>query len=223
MLISAGVLMRRIPKVWDAAAIVVGREAAQALSAALIVCGTFVMLGPWAWVAGTGRAVYAAQSQALSAWDQAVARPAPSVGLQSPHGGPMVLSLPTLSLRRFVPNDATPDHLKAYGVGWIPWTALPGADGVVGIAGHRTTHGAPFFWLDRLTEGDPIVIDYRGHRYTYRVERVETVSPTQVQVLEAPPDRRMIALVTCTPAYSAAYRLVVLGRLDTVAAWGNGQ
>lgn len=222
VLLSLGLLMRRVAGLWETMIRVVGLAESKAFSAALLVCGTFVIIAPWAWVAGTSRAVHAAQAQALSSWDQDAARPALTAE-QRAGDARMVLSIPSLNLRRFVPNDATPEHLRTYGVGWIPWTALPGSDGVVGIAGHRTTHGAPFFRLDRLEDGDAIHVDYRGHRYTYRVERFETVSPTQVEVLQAPPDRRMIALVTCTPAYSAASRLIVLGRLEAVAALGNGQ
>ncbi|MGQ0550465.1 MAG: class E sortase [Armatimonadota bacterium] len=202
---------------------ILGLEETRALSAALLVCGMVVLVAPWALVAVTGREVNAAQAQALSSWDETVLQSPSSASQPGAEDGRLVLSIPSLDLRRFVPNDATPDHLKAYGVGWMPWTAVPGADGVVGIAGHRTTYGAPFFRLDTLMEGDAILIDYRGRRYTYRVERFETVSPTQVEVLQASPDQRMIALVTCTPVYSAASRLVVLGRLDTVAALGSGQ
>lgn len=135
----------------------------------------------------------------------------------------MVLSIPSLGLRRFVPNDAAVNQLKAYGVGWISGTAVPGANGVVGIAGHRTTYGAPFLRLDRLVEGDAILVDYRGQRFVYRVERFETVDPSRVEVLQSSPDERMIALITCTPAYSAASRLVVFGRLEAVGLQGNGQ
>lgn len=219
--------MRRVPRLWEGAVRALAPENTQALSTALMICGSLVIIVPWAWVAGTARSVNAVQVQALSSWDAAIAQSsssaAPSSGGESADVGPMVLSIPSLGLRRFVPNDATPDDLKAYGLGWIPWSALPASQGVVGIAGHRTTYGAPFFRLDRLVEGDAILIDYRGHRYTYRVERFETVSPTRVEVLQAPPEQRMIALVTCTPVYSAASRLVVLGRLETIAAWGNAQ
>lgn len=213
----------RVASVWGRALRILGFEETRAISAALLVCGAAVFIAPWAVVAATGRAVNATQAQALSSWDEA--------GLQSPSSAPhsdaggerMVLSIPSLGLRRFVPNDATADHLKAYGVGWIPGTALPGDTGVVGVAGHRTTYGAPFFRLNRLVEGDAILMDYRGQRFTYRVERFETVAPSQVEVLRGAPDERMIALITCTPAYSAASRLVVLGRLEAVGLQGNGQ
>lgn len=221
---TGGVLLRRMRWLRETGVRYLGLEGTRALSAALVAGGLIVIIAPAAWVARTGRAVDSAQGRALASWDQQASRPPSGLEQQgTPDEAKMVLSIPGLGLRRFVPNDSTPDHLKAYGVGWIPWTALPGADGLVGIAGHRTTHGAPFFRLDKLMAGDPILIDYRGHRYTYRVERFETVDPTQVEVLQAPSDRRMIALVTCTPAYSAANRLVVLGRLETVAAWRNGQ
>ncbi len=200
-----------------------GFEETRALSTALFVCGVAVLIAPWAVVAATGRAVNATQAQVLSSWDEAGVQPPSSVAQSRAEDDRMVLSIPSLGLRRFVPNDASAEYLKAYGVGWIPGTALPGDAGVVGVAGHRTTYGAPFFRLDRLAEGDAILIDYRGRRFTYRVERFETVAPSQVDVLRGAPDERMIALITCTPAYSAAYRLVVLGRLVAAGLQGNGQ
>jgi len=36
---------------------------------------------------------------------------------------------------------------------------LPGENGTVGIAGHRTTYGAPFRRIDELDRGDKIVVE----------------------------------------------------------------
>ena len=46
----------------------------------------------------------------------------------------------------------------------------PGQGGNVGIAGHRTTYGAPFFRIDELAPGDEVILtDARGGRYVYSV------------------------------------------------------
>ncbi len=193
----------------------------QALSTACIVCGVLLLISPVPWMIYTGRAAAEVQTQALTEWESSTARVRSGpAGEDGPFPSGMVLTIPHLGLRRFVPDGATPDHLRRFGVGRITWTALPDADGIVAIAGHRTTHGAPFYRLDRLEQGDAIVVDFQGRRYTYRVDRFETVRPTQVEVLQAHRDPRAIALVTCTPAYSAAYRLVVLGHLETVDLMG---
>jgi sortase A len=99
-------------------------------------------------------------------------------------------------------------------VGRISWTPLPGHPGVVGIAGHRTTYGAPFFRLGRLAPGDEILLTHGGRRFSYVVTERRVVRPNQVDVLRAPDGQQMVALITCTPIYSAKSRLVVLARLQ---------
>src|SRR5262249_60046634 len=126
----------------------------------------------------------------------------------------LVLTIPRLGVRRYVPEGATPEHLRRYGVGRITWTSLPTVPGTLGIAGHRTTFGAPFFHLDRLVTGDTILVDYGGHRYAYRVVRQMTVTPDRADALEDATGQSAIALVTCSPPYSAAFRLIVFGRLE---------
>ena len=64
------------------------------------------------------------------------------------------------------------------GPGHYPGTPLPGQRGTVGIAGHRTTYGAPFRRIDKLRPRDPIVLEMPYGRFTYRVERTRIVPPT---------------------------------------------
>ncbi len=193
------------------------------LSTACIVVGILLLLSPVAWVLYTGREASEVQTAALAAWEGGRAAESASSGHVSPADG-LLLTIPRLDVRRFVPEGATPDHLRRYGVGRITWTALPTDSGLLGIAGHRTTYGAPFFRLDRLQPGDAILVDYGGHRYTYRVQRQATVTPERADALQEDTGGRGIALVTCSPPYSAAFRLIVFGSLDQVdlAASGHG-
>jgi len=193
------------------------RAALRLLSTLCLVAGIALLLSPVAWVAYTAGAVGPAQTAALAAWEEAARSPGQGAAEIRPPSG-LVLSIPRLNLRRFVPEGATAAHLRQYGVGRITWTALPDAPGIVGIGGHRTTYGAPFFRLDRLQPGDVILLDYGGRRYEYAVAGAQVVRPEQVEILQGPAGMRGIALVTCTPAYSAAYRLVVLGALRGVTA-----
>ncbi len=98
------------------------------------------------------------------------------------------------------------------GPGHYPGTPLPGAGGTVGIAGHRTTYGAPFRGLDRLRRGDPIELQMPYGRFTYRVERTRIVPPTATWVTQRVGYDRLI-LSACHPLYSAAKRIVVFARL----------
>lgn len=106
------------------------------------------------------------------------------------------------------------------GPGHYPGTAMPGELGNFVISGHRTTYSAPFNKLDRLRDGDEILVDTRTTQYVYRVTGQKIISPAQVDVAapvpfhrERKPQKHLITLTTCHPKYSAAQRLIVFGEL----------
>ncbi len=102
-------------------------------------------------------------------------------------------------------------HLLRNGPVHYAVTPMPGAGEPFGIAGHRTTYGAPFFKLDKLHKGDPIFVDTPYARFRYAVAKTTTVDPSDIGVLL---DRGYgLVLTTCTPPYSAAHRLVVWAKL----------
>ncbi len=91
-------------------------------------------------------------------------------------------------------------------------TPLPGAGEPFAVAGHRTTYGAPFYKLDRLRAGDPIFMDTPYGKFRYAVTKTTRVRPSDVGVLR---DRGYgLVLTTCTPPYSATYRLIVWAKLE---------
>jgi sortase A len=94
------------------------------------------------------------------------------------------------------------------GVGHWPGTAEPGQTGNMVIAGHRTTHGAPFRRLDELRVGDDVGIGASGQVVTYRVTGTEIVDPGQVEVAR-PTTTATATLFACHPPGSAAKRIVV--------------
>jgi sortase A len=196
------------------------RSPLKTLSTILIVAGIVLTLFPAFWIAYTSVRVGPAQADALADWErQAPEGAAADLRTQSDLAAlqPLVLTIPRLRLTRYVPEGATVPQLRRYGVGRISWTALPDRPGLLGIAGHRTTYGAPFFRLGKLEPGDHIVVTYRGRRFDYVVTARRVVRPNEVDVLRAGPGTREIALVTCTPVYSARSRLVVLGKLQAVS------
>ena len=99
------------------------------------------------------------------------------------------------------------------GPGHYPATPLPGAPGTVGIAGHRTTYGAPFRTIDKLDPGDRIVAEMPYGTFTYRVERTRIVPPTATEVVRRVKYDRLV-LTACHPLYSAAQRIVVFAKLE---------
>jgi LPXTG-site transpeptidase (sortase) family protein len=197
------------------------RSPIKVVSTILIIAGIGFILFPLGWIAYTSLRVGPAQAEALAGWERRVPEgTAVDLRAQSDLAAfqPLVLTIPRLRLTRYVPEGATVPQLQRYGVGRISWTALPDRPGLVGIAGHRTTYGAPFFRLGTLVAGDHIVVTYRGRRFDYVVTDRRVVRPNEVDVLRAGPGNRGIALVTCAPFYSARNRLVVLGQLRSVSA-----
>lgn len=192
---------------------------ARTLSIVLILAGVGLMLFPLLRIGYTTLRVGPIQEAALAAWEQQAPPMAGRVqdaAGRTPEG--LLLTIPRLGLRRYIPEGANLPQLRRYGAGRITWSALPDRTGIVGIAGHRTTYGAPFFRLNSLERGDLILIDYAGKRFSYAVTDRRVLTPERSDVLQGPPGQRGVALVTCTPAYSAAYRLVILGKLQEVSA-----
>jgi sortase A len=124
----------------------------------------------------------------IVAWRQAVGEPA-AIPLA-------VLRIPRLRLE--VPVlPGTDDRTLDRGLGHIDDTALPGAEGNSGIAGHRDGF---FRGLKDIAEGDVIELETANGKETYRVERTWVVDPQAVWVLDPTPTRAL-TLVTCYPFY----------------------
>ena len=111
--------------------------------------------------------------------------------------------------------------LDAGRVGHYPTTAMPGQIGNFAVAGHRQTHGKPFYAIDALTEGDPIVVQTSQAWYVYTVTSHEIVDPDQVEVIApvpgdpgAEPTEAMLTLTSCHPLWSIAERYVVHAQLE---------
>lgn len=89
----------------------------------------------------------------------------------------------------------------------------PGENGRAVISGHRTTYGAPFWDLDKLERGDPIITETKWGEFTYRVTRTEIVAPDALGIV-VPSDQPELVLTTCNPRFSAAQRLIVFAEME---------
>lgn len=121
------------------------------------------------------------------------------------------IELPTLD-RSYVIAEGTDKGTLRKAPGHYPDTPLPGQGGTVGIAGHRTTYGAPFRPIDRLRQGQRVVARMPYGRFVYEVERTRIVKPHEVWVKRRVGHERLI-LSACNPLYSARERIVVFARL----------
>lgn len=135
-----------------------------------------------------------------------------------PEGEPIgIITIPKIDLERVVIEGVNKADLKK-GPGHYPGTPLPGQAGNSGIAGHRTTYGAPFNRIDELTPGDEIRVATPQGEFTYEVipapgqpadgQAWYTVTPDQVGVLADMGDDRL-TLTACHPKYSAKQRIIV--------------
>ncbi|GHJ40282.1 class E sortase [Streptomyces sp. TS71-3] len=102
-------------------------------------------------------------------------------------------------------------------------SALPeDAPGNVTLAAHRDGHGAKFHNIDKIRNGDPIVLETKDTWYIYKVyDILKETSKYNVQVIDQIPKEsgkkkagRYITLTTCTPVYTSLYRYVVWGELE---------
>ena len=101
-----------------------------------------------------------------------------------------------------------------YGPGYYTKTSTPGNRGNVGIAGHRTTYGAPFSDLDKLQTGDEIMLTVGTDKYKYIIDEILIVDPDQGERYLYNRGDERITLTTCHPKFSDKLRLIVTGSLE---------
>ena len=98
------------------------------------------------------------------------------------------------------------------GIGQYIGSGQPGKAGNVVLSGHNDIYGEPFRYLDRLKPGDPIVVSTERQAYTYIVDDVRVVEPTDVWVM-GPTDHAQITLISCYPYRVNTRRIVVFASL----------
>ncbi len=126
------------------------------------------------------------------------------------------IRIPRIGVDKAVVEGVALSQLRK-GPGHYAGTPLPGQPGNAAIAGHRTTYGAPFFRLDEMKPGDPILVSTVQGAFRYEVRQVFVVKPNQVEILNSTPGDQL-TLTTCNPRFSAAQRLVLVADLKGPAA-----
>jgi sortase A len=121
------------------------------------------------------------------------------------------IRIPVIGLNQvIVEGTNTPDLRK--GPGHYTGTPMPGQPGNAAVAGHRTTYGHPFYSLDAVKVGDPIVFTTLQGIFVYDAVKSFVVSPSDTSVLK-PAFANVVTLTTCNPRFSASSRLVVQAQL----------
>jgi LPXTG-site transpeptidase (sortase) family protein len=92
--------------------------------------------------------------------------------------------------------------------GWLPGSGLTGSAGNMVIAGHRTSHTHPFYFIDTLQPGDEFYV-YADGKYTYQVQGSVVVPGSDYNTIVAWTPDPTATLYACTPLGSTAERWVV--------------
>ena len=211
-----------------------GQRVLHGLGRALLTSGVLILLFVTYQLWGTGLAEARSQRALAEQLEEAAAavpqpQPAGDSGPDTPRsqatpallpppaprpGKPVgTIAIPRIGIEKLFVEGVSVGDLKK-GPGHHPGTAFPGHAGNAVIAGHRTTYGAPFFRLDELRPGDPVIVTSPRGNYRYEVMESKVVQPSDVWILDPTVDDRL-TLYTCTPRFSAAQRLVVTARLTT--------
>jgi sortase A len=191
------------------------RHVLRGIGKTLIGAGILIFLFVAYQLWGTGIAERRAQHSLKAQFDKSLSTTpttAPVTTLPPDFGQAVALiTIPKISVDKYVVEGVGVEDLKR-GPGHYPGTPMPGEPGNAAIAGHRTTYGAPFYNLNDLGIGDPIMVTTRAGKFRYEVFDSKVVSPSEASVLDPTPDNRL-TLTTCNPRFSAAQRLIVMARL----------
>jgi sortase A len=129
-----------------------------------------------------------------------------------PEGSPVgEIRIPAIGIDQVIVSGTETQDLRQ-GPGHYTNTPLPGQAGNAGVAGHRTTYGHPFYNLNVLKAGDPIVLTTVQGVFVYDTTGSQVVSPSDGDILQNQPGAWM-TLTTCNPRFSASTRLVVTAKL----------
>jgi sortase A len=140
--------------------------------------------------------------------------------------------IPDIDVDTVVVSGTSPAALRA-GAGHYPSTVLPGQDGNVGIAGHRTTYGRPFNRIDELSGGDEIWLQTPVGDFQYVVSappaggdcraysEMDEARPDSAACVTHPrdwsvvgeTDDAVLTLTSCHPKGSAQQRIIIRAEL----------
>lgn len=160
--------------------------------------------------------------------DPTVGPAASAQALKPPSGNAVArLYIPRLDKHWVVVEGVSQKDIR-YAPGHYPDTAMPGQVGNFSVAGHRTR--AIFWDLDKVQDGDAIVVETKSTWYVYRVSSTDIVKPSAVQVVAPVPGKpgvkpteAMLTLTTCNPKFDNYQRLIVHAKLLRKQDRGKGE
>lgn len=122
------------------------------------------------------------------------------------------IQIPALDIDAPVVQGDGWEQLKK-GVAQHLGTADPGQNGNMVLSAHNDVFGEIFRHLDRLQEGDEVIVYTNQRAFVYVVQQTQVVEPTQVEVMAATQEP-MVTLISCYPYLIDNQRIVVTAFLD---------
>jgi len=220
----------------------------------LLTAGVVVMLFV-AWQFGIGDQIAAAQNRAdaqalAEQWQDSPPEPGPTsppsaTAEPEAPAAPVITPEPAdgevfgiMYVPRFGPDFAVrmgggvsrERTLDTIGIGHYPDTQMPGEVGNFAVAAHRTGFGgAPFYSIDELRVGDPVIVETADGWYTYIFRTLEYVRPTAVGVLDPVPQAtptglggRYLTMTSCSPRHTIAERIIAYALFDSFRPRADG-
>jgi sortase A len=196
------------------------RTAVRGFGQTLITFGLVVLLFAAYEVYGKALEAGAQQRNLAGGLNAAWAHEPPKATVAKPVKGKGMarLYIPRLNKQWVVVEGTDPADIRL-APGHYPASALPGQKGNFSIAGHRMPS---VFWdLDKMRNGDAMVVETKNQWIVYTVYRVHIVLPTAVGVVAPNParplaatgTRKLMTLTTCNPKWDNYERLVVHGEV----------
>lgn len=129
------------------------------------------------------------------------------------------ISIPNINVELPI-YHGTSEGVLQIASGHIQGTSLPvgGLNTHAVISGHRGLPSAKLFSdLDQMVEGDTFTINVLNEVYTYEVEKILIILPSQTEELAIVPDSDYVTLMTCTPYGINTHRLLIRAhRIETI-------
>ena len=110
--------------------------------------------------------------------------------------------------------DQTDNLFLKRGAALLEGTSYPdGGKGIhTVITSHRGLKEARLFSdLPKLKKGNHFYLEYKNQTFAYKVDKIQTIEPTEVETLNIVEDKNYATLMTCTPYGVNSHRLLVRG------------
>lgn len=124
------------------------------------------------------------------------------------------LEIPSINVNLSI-YHGTSESVLNVAVGHLSSSSLPvgGKNTRAVLTGHRGLPSSKLFTrLDELKKGDLFYVKVGNKTLAYKVYKIETILPTEVEKLSVEDGKDEVSLVTCTPYGINTHRLVVTGK-----------